>query len=375
MIDSAVFYQMLEDQGFHFFTGVPDSLLKGFCAFIEDNVPAENHVIAANEGGAVALACGHYLATGKPAFVYMQNSGLGNALNPLVSLADSDVYSIPLLLLIGWRGEPGVKDEPQHVKQGRTTTELLDLLEIPFRMVPETDSELADCLDDLFSIMKGSQRPVALVARSGSFRPYKLRGSDTESLPMTREEAIGRIVSSMDDSDLLISTTGGTSRELYEYRVSEGRGTGRDFLTIGSMGHSSLIAMGIAMARPDRQVYCLDGDGSALMHLGAMPIIGSRKQPNFRHIIFNNGAHDSVGGQPTVGRIVSFVDIALGSCYEAAWSVETIRELDEKVEPFRTVPGPVLLEVRVRKGMRSDLGRPVSTPRQNRDSFMKFIER
>lgn len=366
---------MLEARGVRFYTGVPDSLLKDFCAYLTDHAPEDSHIITANEGGAIALACGHYLGTGNPGLVYMQNSGQGNALNPLLSLADKEVYSIPLLMLIGWRGEPGVKDEPQHVKQGRITTELLDLLEIPYWLFPETVEELAKCMDALWSEMMGVEKPVALVVRSGSFAPYKLRKSETASSPMTREDAIGRIVSGLKEQDILVSTTGGTSRELNEYRVKEGHVIGRDFLTIGSMGHSSLIAMGLATARPDRKLFCLDGDGSTLMHLGAMSIIGSRKPKNFRHIILNNGAHDSVGGQPTAGLSVSFVDIALGCGYTAAWRVDTVEDLSEKVKHLRSVRGPGLLEVRIRKGSRTDLGRPETTPRENRDSFMKFIKR
>jgi len=374
MINSEVFYRTLRDRGIDFFTGVPDSLLKDFCAFITDHATERDHVIAANEGGAVALACGHYLATGKPGLVYMQNSGLGNAINPLISLADRDVYGIPMLLLVGWRGEPGVKDEPQHLKQGRVTTGLLDQLEVPYRLIPETEEELTECLNALFSEMMGGMKPVGLVARSKSFAPYQSVNYGVTSETLTRETAIHRIASKLGNGDIVVSTTGGASRELYEYRAGRKQETGRDFLTIGSMGHAALIAMGIAAARPDRQVICLDGDGSALMHLGAMAIIGSRAPGNLKHIILNNGAHDSVGGQPTAGFSVSFVDIASGCGYSEAWKVETEQDLDRRVGILISTPGPALLEVRVRRGSRPDLGRPKETPKENKESFMKFIQ-
>jgi len=364
---------MLGVRGVDFFVGVPDSLLKDICAYITDHSSADQHVITANEGGAIALASGHYLATGRPALVYMQNSGQGNAINPLISLADPDVYGIPMLLLIGWRGEPGVKDAPQHAKQGKITQALLDTLGVPWRMIPGTDAEAEACLDELLDIAKRRSSPVALIARRRSFSRYDLKSQTGQPLLITREQAITVAVDHLDDRDIVISTTGKTSRELYECRESLDGNHCRDFLTVGSMGHASLIAMGVAMRKRSRQVFCLDGDGAALMHMGAFTTIGSRELENFKHIILNNGVHDSVGGQPTVGFDVSFCEIALACGYRSAWSVETVAALSEGMDALRAASGPALLETRIRQGSRADLGRPKSTPSENKRQFMEFV--
>lgn len=373
MIECSTFYNMLTARGISFFTGVPDSLLKDFCAYITDHVSDDRHVIAANEGGAVALAAGYYLATGRIGLIYMQNSGQGNAINPLISLVDPDVYSIPVLLLIGWRGEPGIKDEPQHAKQGKITLQILQTLDIPYRVLPENIEEASICLDDLLAEMSIQKRPTALVVKKGIFDSYKLRRVAKDISPLFREHAIQIIVDSLNNMDIVVSTTGHISRELYEYREKRGHGHSRDFLTVGSMGHASQIAMGIALVKPKRKVFCLDGDGAALMHLGATAIIGSRKLNNFKHVILNNAAHDSVGGQATVAKDVSFTKIALACGYKSAWLAETKDELKNLLPVLRESQGPALLEIRVKKGARKDLGRPKKTPQENKSAFMDFL--
>lgn len=373
MIECSTFYNMLTARGISFFTGVPDSLLKDFCAYITDHVSDDRHVIAANEGGAVALAAGYYLATGRIGLVYMQNSGQGNAINPLISLVDPDVYSIPVLLLIGWRGEPGIKDEPQHAKQGKITLQILQTLDIPYRVLPENIEEASICLDDLLAEMSIQKRPAALVVKKGIFDSYKLRRVAKDISPLFREHAIQTIVDSLNNMDIVVSTTGHISRELYEYREKRGHNHSRDFLTVGSMGHASQIAMGIALVKPKRKVFCLDGDGAALMHLGATAIIGSRKLNNFKHVILNNAAHDSVGGQATVAKDVSFTKIALACGYKSAWLAETKDELKNLLPVLRESQGPTLLEIRVKKGARKDLGRPKKTPQENKSAFMDFL--
>ena len=269
MLDCARLYNHIEDRGIRFFVGVPDSLLKDFCAYVSDHADAKNHVIAANEGNAVALAIGHFLGSGEPAAVYMQNSGIGNAVNPLLSLADPDVYSIPLLMIIGWRGQPDTKDEPQHVKQGRTMTELLDAMEIPWFLLPQEDDAAENVVDNAIQTMRKHMGPVALLVRAGSFSQYKLRGGSQTELSMNREDAIQLILGELDEQDIVVSTTGKASREVYEYRKSCGK-SGIDFLTVGGMGHTASIAMGVARAQPARYVVCLDGDGSTIMHMGAL---------------------------------------------------------------------------------------------------------
>ncbi len=369
MIAPEELLEHLRDEGVSFVTGVPDSLLSSFSAYVTDHVPGERHVIAANEGGAVALAAGHHLATGEYALVYMQNSGLGNAVNPLLSLADADVYSIPMLLMIGWRGEPGVHDEPQHVKQGRVTLALLDAMEIP-HVVLDAGSDWKPLVGQLLATMKAEQRPVALVVRKGTFRPYPLARQDAERGSLTREEAIRVIVEALDESDVVVSTTGMTSRELYEIRDAQGAGHARDFLVVGSMGHASQIALGIACRRPERRVVCLDGDGAAIMHTGNMAIVGQVAPPNFVHIILDNAAHDSVGGQPTASPNVHFARLADAVGYKHAREAAGEAELRQAVTELKGTAGPSLVWVKVRRGARADLGRPKTTPVENKQALM-----
>jgi len=374
MISCKFFYELLKAGGVSFFTGVPDSTLKDFCAYVTKHTTKENHVIAASEGGAVALACGHYLATGQPAVVYMQNSGEGNATNPLVSLADADVYSIPLLIMIGWRGEPGTKDEPQHIKQGKITLSLLDTIGIPYKILPDTNEQARQCIDDIFSAMRQSQIPAALIVKKGTFEPYESPEEQNLSNYPMREEAIKMVIDRLGPNDIVVSTTGKTSREVYEYRDIVG-GHDNDFLTVGSMGHSSQIALGIALAKPQRQVFCLDGDGSVIMHMGSLVITGTQKARNYKHIIFNNGAHDSVGGQPTSGFSISLTKVARSCGYKMANLAVTRNEIDAGIRLLKSAEGPALLEIRVRKGARADLGRPKKSPKENKKSFMEALSK
>lgn len=368
-------FEAIRGQGVDFFTGVPDSLLKDFCAYVTDNAAADAHVITANEGNAVALASGHYLATGHPALVYMQNSGIGNAVNPLLSLADAEVYSIPMLLMIGWRGEPGVKDEPQHVKQGRVMEALLEAMEIPYVVLDADTADAAGVIAKACELMRERSMPVALLVRKGTFEKYKLKKDVATDYPMNREDAVQCVVDLLGDDDVVISTTGKTSRELYEYRAARGDGHGSDFLTVGAMGHTSSIAMGVTHGRPGKRTLCLDGDGSMLMHLGALAIIGQSGLDNFVHVVINNGAHDSVGGQPTVGFAIDVPTIARGCGYRQILTASSADEVKQAFGKLAGDNGPALLEIRVNKGARDDLGRPKSTPVENRDALMARLGR
>ena len=374
MISCKSFYDLLSKNKISFFAGVPDSLLKDFCAYVTDNTDPNNHIITANEGGAIALAAGHHLSTGKMGLVYLQNSGLGNSVNPLVSLTDPAVYRIPLLMLIGWRGEPGKKDEPQHVKQGKITPSLLDTLEIPYKILPNSIKEVEKILKEVLESVKKRNAPYALLVKKDTFEPYSLKNKIKTSYELSREEAIKLIVDQLQPRDIVVSTTGKTSRELFEYREALGQGHEKDFLTVGSMGHASQIALGIALAKPERNVYCLDGDGAAIMHLGALGIIASQNPKNFKHIILNNGAHDSVGGQPTIGFKLDFPLIAKACGYKIALKAETYDEIKEKISILKSKKGPGLLEIKVNKGSRKDLGRPTTTPIENKKAFMGFLE-
>jgi phosphonopyruvate decarboxylase len=368
------FVAWIEGFGVDFYAGVPDSLLKPLCFYLSDHA-GDKHVVAANEGGAVALACGHHLATGNVPLVYLQNSGQGNTINPLLSLASRDVYGIPMLLLIGWRGEPGTKDEPQHMKQGKVTASLLDTMDIPYRVLPTEPADARRCVDELLTIAAVKSRPVALMVRKDTFEPYEPSEQVAGDFEMSREHAIEAVVASLGDTDVIVSTTGKISRELYEYRARAGQSHQRDFLTVGSMGHASQIAMGVALARTDRQVFCLDGDGAMLMHMGSAAIVGAAGVANFKHVILNNGVHDSVGGMASAGLQVSFTEIVLACGYTEAWRVERYDELLERVAQLRTARGPAMLEIIVRRGARADLGRPTTSPIENKTAFRKFLSR
>lgn len=347
------FVGMLDEAGIDFFVGVPDSLLKSFCAYVTDNC-GEKHVIAANEGGAVGLAAGHYLATGKPALVYMQNSGQGNAVNPLCSLADTDVYSIPMVLLVGWRGEPDVKDEPQHVKQGKVTVSLFETLGIPTEVLPDDESAALELTRKMVERAKTESRPVALVVRKGLFAEYKLQNKKPDIASLPREQAIEGVLRALPEYAVVVSTTGMISREVYETRERLGQDHSRDFLTVGSMGHAIMIALGIARSQPTRPVFCLDGDGASIMQMGNMAIAGQSGCSNLTHIVFNNAAHDSVGGQPTVGGSIDLPAIAASCGYNREGS-------------------PIFKEIKVAKGARKDLGRPKEPPQVNKALFMKTL--
>lgn len=368
-------YNKLTELGTDMFTGVPDSLLKNFCAYVTDNAPEGHHIIAANEGNAVGIAAGHYLATRKPALVYMQNSGEGNAVNPLLSLADKKVYSIPMILMIGWRGEPNVHDEPQHVKQGEVTVSLLETMDIPYVVLSTEEDEALKQVEQAFSKTVELSSPVAIVIRKGTFGSYKLQNASRNDNPLSREEAMKLVVDSLNDSDVVVSTTGKLSRELFEYREEKKQGHGHDFLTVGSMGHSSSIALGIAMAKPNRRIFCFDGDGALIMHTGALGIVAAQNPKNFFHILFNNGAHESVGGQPTVGYKIKPAEIALAMGYKKAVTATTRQEITDALNMLSNCEGPVLIELKVKIDSRDNLGRPTTTPEQNKEDFMNFLSK
>ena len=376
MVEVKEFYNELLNNDISFFTGVPDSLLKSFCAYIKDNVSDKKNIISANEGNAIGLASGYYLGTRKIGLVYMQNSGIGNAVNPLASLTDKLVYSIPMLLVIGWRGEPNKKDEPQHKKQGLITTETLEMLGIKYDIL-DTDTnndEMKLKVKKAYSYMNENNEPYALVIKKDTFDEYKLKNNTVFDFEMTREEAIEIVVSKMKENSVAVSTTGMASRELFELREKHKENHSKDFLTVGSMGHASQIALGIALSNKDKEVYCIDGDGALLMHLGGLAIIGNAKPKNFRHILINNGAHDSVGGQETVGLKIDTLAIAKACGYKECYSCSSKVELINLSEKITNVEGPVLLEVKVKKGARKDLGRPTTTPIENKEAFMEFLK-
>lgn len=371
MIEPADFLNTLKQHQIDMFFGVPDSLLASLCAYIDDTLSASCHRITANEGNALAMASGYHLASGKIAAVYLQNSGLGNMVNPLTSLTDAEVYKIPALLIIGWRGEPEIKDEPQHIKQGKITPALLTLLDIPYFVV-DADSDFSVLVQQAIEQIHRRNTPVAILVRKGAFATYN--SSSTRQLPYTmkREDALSVVLDNLSGTEAVISTTGKTSRELFELRKNRSEQQ-RDFLTVGAMGHTSSIALGVAIAQPDRPVICIDGDGSMLMHLGAMAIIGAVAPANLVHLVLNNQAHESVGAQPTVVGEINLQSLALSLNYKAYRRASTLEEVASVIQAAKQLSGPILIEVMICAGSRENLGRPDSSAEQNKQAFMSHL--
>ena len=362
--------------GIDFFTGVPDSQLKGLCdtLYATYGVESKQHIVAANEGNAIALCAGHYLATGRPGLCYMQNSGLGNAVNPIASLMDGQVYGLPCLLVVGWRGEPGVKDEPQHVKQGQVTLSQLELLDVPYMVLDKAMTE--DEFDAAFTEIRthlDAGRTAAIVVKKGGLT-CSMNPQYGNANAMTREEAVGVIARLAGKRDMFVSTTGKLSRELFELREAMGEGHDRDFLTVGSMGHASMIALGIALEQPDRRVWCLDGDGAALMHLGAMAVLGQKKPANLVHVVINNAAHETVGGMPVCEGALNLTGLAMSAGYRHVSRAANEMELYQAADAAMAAGELAFIEVMCAVGARDDLGRPTTTPQQNRDALMKFLQ-
>jgi len=366
-------FQTFQKNDLTFFSGVPDSTFKGWMSFLAaEHGRRLTQVIACNECEAVAVAAGYHLATRKIGTVYMQNSGEGKTVNPLTSLCDREVYAIPMILMIGWRGEPGKKDEPQHKKMGRITVPLLEVLEIPHVHLPRDDDEAAAAVAQVKRIAESQRTPAALIIREGTIEEFAAAKGGATGGQMSREEALQAIVDTLAEPDIVVATTGKTSRELFEYRVAKGQPP-RDFYTVGSMGCAASIAHAIALAKPDRSVYAFDGDGALLMQMGALATIGYCRPANLRHIVFDNGAYDSTGGQPSTSSAVDFTAVARACGYPNAFTVRTASELRNVSAQIRHIPGPVMVVVKVRPGSRSNLGRPTTTPIENKERFMEFV--
>ncbi|MBO4636648.1 MAG: phosphonopyruvate decarboxylase [Clostridiales bacterium] len=365
------FVSALKDIGIESVAGVPDSTLKQFCDYINTDGKDElKHYVTANEGAAAGLAAGIYLGSGKPAAVYMQNSGLGNIVNPVTSIANTDVYGIPMLFIIGWRGEPGVHDEPQHKFMGKITDKMCDLLDIPYSIIDKdtTGEELEKILSEASRVLS-SCRQYALIVKKGTFD--KRSGGDyANAYTMIRENAVRTVVESLGDNDLIVSTTGKISREVYEQLDMIYGDHSRAFLTVGGMGHASMIAYGIAEERPDKNIFCLDGDGAALMHMGSIAFIGQNRPDHFVHICFNNGAHESVGGMPTGTPGLSFSKIATDSGYDCTVTVRNEDELKAALAIAAEKKGLYFIEALVAASSRDDLGRPKESAAENKTGFM-----
>ena len=358
-----------------FYTGVPDSQIKALCNYLMNTyaIDEKHHLIAANEGNCTALAAGYHLATGKVPVVYMQNSGEGNIINPVASLLNDEVYAIPAIFVIGWRGEPGVHDEPQHIYQGKITCDLLDLMDIENFVVGSetTVEELEEAMAEFRKVLELG-KSVAFVIRKNALT-YDEKVTYENDNEMIREEIIEHIVN-VSGEDPIVSTTGKASRELFEIREANNQAHKYDFLTVGSMGHSSSIALGVAINKPNKKIWCIDGDGAALMHMGSLALVGNVKPDNMVHIVINNAAHETVGGMPTVASTMDMVSIAKSCGYSYAVSVDNFDDLDKELELAKSRDELSFIEIMSSIGSRKDLGRPTTTAIENKENFMKFIK-
>ena len=358
-----------------FYTGVPDSLLKPLCNYLMDayGIDSKHHMIAANEGNCTAIAAGYHLATGKVPAVYMQNSGEGNVINPLASLLNDKVYAIPMIFIVGWRGEPGVHDEPQHIYQGEVTVKLLEDMDVAAYVVTkETTEEELDAQMQVFRRLLAKGKDVAFVVKKGALS-FEKNVEYSNKNHMRREEIIEHIVN-VSKEDPILSTTGKASRELFEIREKNGQSHKYDFLTVGSMGHTSSIALGVALQKPQQKIWCIDGDGAMLMHMGAMAVIGANKPSNLVHIVINNGAHETVGGLPTVASEINLVKMAEACGYPYAVRVSEFEQLDKELQAAKERRELTLIEVECAIGAREDLGRPTTTALENKENFMRYLQ-
>lgn len=368
MIKTKEFYDYLISKKLDFFAGVPDSLLKNLCSCIKENSDKKNNIITANEGNAVAIASGYHLSTSKFGVVYMQNSGIGNAVNPLLSLADEEVYSIPMLLVVGWRGEPNTKDEPQHKKQGRVTHSLFETMGIETIILEENYRQQ---IDYCFNYMKQNNKPIALIVKNDSFTEYNSL-KEVSQYTLTRECALENIIKSLNDNDFIVSTTGKTSREIFEIREKNNQGHSNDFLTVGSMGHTASIAFGMSL-NTDKNIYCIDGDGSFLMHMGGIAVIAQNANENFKYILINNGAHESVGGQPTVAFNIKIDEILKAVGFKNVYVATTVDEISNGILHLKEENLYALI-IYTKQGSRDDLCRPTISTIDNKISFMGKME-
>lgn len=364
---------LLSSQGIEYYCGVPDSLVSSLSFFLHDTHPA-NHTITANEGNAIGLAIGYHLATSKIPVVYMQNSGLSNALDPLASLADVDVLAIPMLLLVSWRGQPGIKDEPQHIRQGAITTPILEFLDIPYEVLSRDSKEMTNQVARAVKTMKANSQPYVLLIEKDFFSPYGTPTALTNS-QLTRESAIAIVAATIPGEAIIVSGIGKVSRELFEYREHSGQSHNRDVLVVGGMGHASSVALGIAEQQQDRLVYCLDGDGAVRMHMGALATIGAKKPGNLIHIIFHNGVHDSVGGQQISGPDIALDAIALGCGYQSIQTAHDEQSLRAVLQKDLDNEGLRLIIVHVQPGARKDLGRPTTKPSDAKHELQSFLRK
>lgn len=369
MIRAEYLCHILQKLGFNLFSGVPCSILKPVINYIIDN-PQTSYIAATSEGEAMGIAAGAALA-GEKAVVMMQNSGLGNAINPLTSL--QMIYKIPALLLITLRGEPGKPDEPQHKIMGKITDKLLQVMGIYYEYLVDKEEELGKQISRLARRIHENSEPVALIIRKGTIEEYELKSSSSfdSKITMKRKEAIKCIVKNLQGKEAIISTTGKVSRELYY----DGKESETNFYVVGSMGCASSIGFGVVRRYQDRKVIVLDGDGAVLMKMGTLATIGHYRPKNLIHIVLDNNSHDSTGGQPTVSNTAELEKIALYAGYVHSVRIYSAESLRDNLLKALKTDGPHFLLVKVKKGADKNLGRPKLTSLEIKDRFMKFLQK
>jgi len=357
MIKIESLFSYLKKKNITFFTGVPDSILKE-SKYILDKLEFKNHIVAHNEGGAIGIGAGYYLKTKKIPCVYFQNSGLGNAINPLVSMVHKNVYSIPMLLLIGWRGAPKIsKDEPQHLLQGKITEKMLKLMNIRYCTIDHTKDFKQ--LGKIIDISKKKQVPVACLIKKNTLKKNfdEIKKKKVDKIKLKRHEIIDFIIRKNYKNIKIFSTTGYTSRELYQLRKFNKSNT-KDFLNVGAMGHTSMIALGYSLKNKKHKTLCLDGDGSLIMHMGTLPVIGENQIKNFKHIVFNNEVHESVGGQKTPQKNTNFKKLSLSCGYSKYFFSNSLSDFKKKYALFLKSNGPSFYEIKISSGSLKNLERP-----------------
>lgn len=373
MVNQQELFQELDKLGVKFFTGVPDSLLNDFCLYLVNNIPDGQHVMAANEGNAIAIAAGNYMATGNIPVVYMQNSGIGNATNPLLSLTHDCVYGIPMILVIGWRGDPSINDHAQHKKQGELTPVLMSDMDIPYEIL-DADDTVIDKFTWAVNKAKEISAPVALIAKKAILTQKEKKQTYADSKLMNREEAVAAVVDVLGADAIYLGTTGRATREVHEQLIAHGIGEGHEWQNVGSMGHVSSVGLGLALARPDKRIVVFDGDAAAVMHMGALATNCRYKAGNMLHIVLNNGVNESVGGQPSAGYLIDLTTVAKACGYRTVGhAVETREELQQIVRENQSAEMPLFIDVHVRQGIRSDMPKLNIDHKAQKEALMRNL--
>ena len=375
MVNLQSLFEALDRTGVKFFTGVPDSLLNDFCLYMMNNIPDSRHVMAANEGNAISIAAGNYMATGNIPLVYMQNSGIGNATNPLLSLTHDCVYGIPLIMVIGWRGDPSINDHAQHKKQGELTPVLMKDMDIPYEILDNDDTVIEKFT---WAVNKAREisSPVALIAKKAILTQKEKKQVYPESPLMNREEAVSAVIDVFGEDAVYLGTTGRATREVHEQLRMHGISEGHEWQNVGSMGHVSSVGLGLALALPDKRIVVFDGDAAVVMHMGSLATNCRYKASNLIHVVLNNGVNESVGGQQSAGQLIDLTGVAKSCGYRNVG--HAIKTKEELQHVLKTLPGndmPTFVDVYVRQGIRPDMPKLNINHKEQKEALMKYLNK